>query len=211
MGWSSAASDGLSHRGRPPTSAMLLAGRPPSPIPSRTGGLHVTRNPYAPPTAPVADVSAAGSPLEVDPHVLRACTMMWWSFGMSFLGFCLQLVRGPGTRSVVGAAVGATVGGAIVFLITRWITSKLRAGRNWMRLLLTGLQLAGIALIPLFWDFYKAFLLHAFTDNFASGVITAIQWALSISAVVLINMPGARSWFATMSRGAHAARSPRPS
>lgn len=100
------------------------------------------------------------------------------------------------------------MGGALVFLLTRWATAKLKAGRNWMRLLITLVQIGGLALIPLFWSFYKPLLINEYGGNPAYAVVSGIQWVLNLSAAVLINMPDARSWFATMKRSARAGTSP---
>lgn len=160
------------------------------------------RNPYAPPTAHVADVSVDTPPTEIDRNVLRASNLLWWSFGASCLGSVFRFLRPADSPALpFGGPIGISIGLAVGLLITWWMVSKLRAGRNWMRLLFTIGVLAGIALIPLYWSVYKGILMQ-YANNPLQGILAGIGWILTLSTVVLLNTPSARSWFAAMKRGA---------
>lgn len=162
----------------------------------------MTNNPYAPPTTFVADVAIQPRPTEVHGNVAFSCKLLWWSFGISMVGFVLQLFMLPMGGVFLGALIGAGIGGAIGLGITYWLTLKLTAGRNWMRLLITVSTLLWIAFIPLLWSFDRQALSNAFAPNLAQGAITGIQLILSVTVVVLINSAGARSWFYAMKHGA---------
>jgi hypothetical protein len=156
----------------------------------------MTQNPYAPPTAPVADIAGA-PPVATHPHVLLACKLMWASMVVSLASSIPDLFKLPGSLSIVAAIISLLIGTAIGFAIVWWFTIKLKAGRNWMRLLLTVFQVVGIVFVLLFWDFYKtAFSLMA--PDPVRIVLMGAQWLLSLVAVVLINLPGARAWFAAV-------------
>jgi hypothetical protein len=155
----------------------------------------MTRNPYAPPESTVVDIVSAPSASGGRTHVVRACTLLWWSFGVAALGSVLNLARQPEAFLVVAGLVGIVIGGAIGFFIVLWQTTKLRAGRNWMRLLITVLHVGGILAIPIFWRFLRPYFLQYLAQP-VSGVFALVQWVLILSAVVLINTPNARAWFA---------------
>ena len=162
----------------------------------------MTHNPYSPPATRVDDLRADGPVTGVDRDVFRACKLMWWSFGAALLAAALHFALSSDKSSIVARAIVAAIVSALAFLLTRWTTAKLKAGRNWMRLLITLLQIGGLPLIPLFWSFYKPILISQYGGNPAYAVASGAQWILNLSAAVLINTPSARSWFATMKRGA---------
>lgn len=125
---------------------------------------------------------------------------MWWAFGAAVIGAAFRVSFSSQTSLLIARLIGAAIGGGIAFFWTYWVTTKLRAGRNWMRLLITVTQVAGIAALALFWSFYKPLLVNLYSSNAAYAVATAIQWTLNLAAIALINTPAARSWFAAMKR-----------
>jgi hypothetical protein len=156
----------------------------------------MNRNPYSPPTAQVADMPPQ-LPGEIDPNVQRACKLIWWSFGLGLVAEAMLVFRMPMPSGAgqVGFVIGLLLAFAIGFFIVRWIVSKLRAGRNWMRLLYSILCVLGIVwlLTPgaakATWAMY--------TNNPALGVAGIANWVLSMWVLVLINTRSARTWFAT--------------
>ena len=159
----------------------------------------MANNPYSPPTAPLADMAA--DPLEKNDAVWNACMLLWVSFGISLISLILDSVRAPAAGSPVAAIIGVLVGCAIGFLITRWIVSKLKAGRNWMRLLLTICTVLGYVSVALFWGFYRDHVFPIYAKNPMSAVFAGLQTILGFCSVVLLNTPGARAWFASAKRG----------
>src|SRR5262245_55955802 len=132
----------------------------------------MTHNPYAPPAAPVADVPPVDATSAIDRHVRLACTLFWWAF---WAAIAAQATRAPlelGSRSALMVAISAVVGCVLKYFLTLWGVSKLRAGRNWMRLLITIVQLAAVSAIALFWSFYKPLLLLVFGGNPAYAALT---------------------------------------
>lgn len=156
------------------------------------------RNPYAPPTAEVADVANLDAPTTIDRYVSRACQLMWWSFGIGAIlqiWTFAQLMR----TSVPAAILGAVFGLGIGFGVTWWVAAKLKAGRNWMRLLMTTLAVLGLLCIPLFPDVYRrTFTLYL--ANPPQAIAALVQWPISLLTIVFINMPSARAWFRDMKR-----------
>jgi hypothetical protein len=159
----------------------------------------MNRNPYAPPTAQVADLPPAPKG-EIDPNVLRACKLIWWSFGLGIVveGLVLAYMPVPSGAGRVGFAVGVLIALVIGFFIVRWIVSKLRAGRNWMRLLYTILCLLGLAWLLLAPGAART-TLTLYTNNPVMGVAGTANWILSIWVVFLLNTRSARAWFTAAS------------
>src|SRR5580693_109198 len=93
----------------------------------------MSQNPYSPPAAPVADLPTGNAGDNRD--VWNACKLLWVSCAMNVMSPLLGGV--PHVAPPVGGIVEELVSDAIQVLITYWIVSKLKAGRNWMRLLLT--------------------------------------------------------------------------
>src|SRR5882757_799089 len=104
---------------------LLIQSKPQS---RRRAVTAMEHNPYSPPTTPVADIH--GDSVIDNREVLIACKLFWVSFGLSLVGTASDVLRQSAIPLVIGGLIGAAVG----FAITRWIVSKLKAGRNWMRL-----------------------------------------------------------------------------
>jgi len=157
-------------------------------------------NPYKPPAARVEDLPASNSIAAIDARVARACALLWWSFGASVLGLVLREAFSSATSSAAVRVIIAVVGAVLSFLYVLWITSKLKAGRNWMRWLFSLLEIGSLVVVALFWNYYKPTFSAFYSGNPNYAVMTAAQWILHLAAVVLINTPGARAWFAAMKR-----------
>jgi hypothetical protein len=155
------------------------------------------------PPSPGEDViSIVEAPVSIDPFVQRACILLWWSFGFGFTGQlwgAAELAR----LSIITAVIVGALAFAIGYGITRWITSKLKLGRAWMRTFLSTACVLGLIAIPVFPDFYlRSVALYSATPVRAATAF--LQWVSSILVIVLINMPSARSWFRDLKR--HATR-----
>jgi hypothetical protein len=159
----------------------------------------MSHNPYTPPTSHVDDPSVASVDPDGDRDVLRATRLLWISFGVGILGFILEIFQ-PDVAGVP-LIIGLVFGIAIAFLITWWITAKLEAGRNWMRILLTVLMVLGVVGPLLLWDFYKTAVFAVYATNPIKAVVDLGQYALGIAAVVLLFTPRSRAWFAAMKAG----------
>jgi hypothetical protein len=79
--------------------------------------------------------------------------------------------------------------------LTLWIVSKLRAGRNWMRLLLTIGPMLSVFGLQRAWNFYSstAFPIYSGDPIKAAALLEFIP---SILAAVLLNVRSSRAWFA---------------
>jgi hypothetical protein len=156
------------------------------------------RNPYAPPTTPVADIASdpvASDPVVPNREVLLACKLYWVSFGLSFIGSVSGLLRISNVTLLMASVIGLIIGGAIGFVITRWIVSKLKAGKNWMRLFLTIGAVLGYFSIPIFWKFYSSTVFPIYALNPIKAGLTVLDIIPNTWALVLLNVPRSRAWF----------------
>jgi hypothetical protein len=151
-------------------------------------------NPYAPPTARVSDIPS-GTPIGPDKNVELACKLMWLGLWLSLLDGVLDLFHVSGAAEIFGTLIGTLVGLGIGYVIVRWFTRTLRAGRNWMRWLITILNVLGWLTVPIFWDFYARFVLPQLIARPISMVSLLVQSVVGIVAVVLLHTGSARQWF----------------
>jgi high-affinity Fe2+/Pb2+ permease len=150
-------------------------------------------NPYSPPTAPVADFH--GDSVIDNRNVLMACKLFWVSFGLSLVGTASDVLRQSTLPLVIGGLIGAIIGAAVGFALTRWFVSKLKAGRNWMRLLVTILPVLGYLSVPIFWNFYSTMVFASYARNPVMAAISLLQIIPGAWAIVLLNLPRSRAWF----------------
>jgi hypothetical protein len=154
------------------------------------------RNPYTPPATPVADVAIVSVP--TNPDVLFACKLFWVGFGLSIVSKATDIPTESTIPQLIGALIGLTVGGAAGFAITWWIVSKLKAGRNWMRLLATIGAVLGYLSIPIFWKFYASTVFPTYAKNPINAAIDILALIPNIWSIVLLNVPRTRAWFSAM-------------
>ena len=119
---------------------------------------------------------------------------MWIGLGLRLLTGVFKVFDGPGAASIVGVIIGIVVGLGVGYLLLRWITGRLRAGRNWMRWLVTTLNVISWVSVPLLWNFYVQ-LLAPVMKNPITAVITLAEWAIGIAAIVLLHTRPSREWF----------------
>jgi hypothetical protein len=157
------------------------------------------QNPYAPPKATVEDVLASGDQIPPCPDVERACMLFWVSFGVGTISEIFDLFRITGSDHWYFAMLGFFIGCAFGFLITWWITRKLRAGRNWMRWLITIVNVASYLAILVFWDFFSlAF--RAYSQNVTAAIFAGMQMLIGGAGLVLLFTRASRDWFDEQSR-----------
>jgi hypothetical protein len=161
----------------------------------------MAHNPYTPPAAHVDDSAPA---TWVDPEggrdVFRACVIFWVSFGLSAVTDLFEIFRSIGgpIAIVVGTIVGMTIGLGVGLLITWWFTSRLKRGRNWMRIRLTALALLSIASSILFWNWYRDSVLPLYESNPVLAVLGGLQFLLWLASLLLLYTPRSNAWFAAM-------------
>ncbi len=156
----------------------------------------MSHNPYTPPTSHVDDPSVAAADPDGNRDVLRSTLLIWISFGLGVIGFFLEMFNIVGSQ--VPVLISLAIGLAVAFLITWWVTAKLKRGRNWMRILITVLMVLGVVGPLLFWDFYKTIVVAQYAGQPIKGVFDLAQYALSIIAVLLLYTARSRAWFAAM-------------
>jgi len=158
----------------------------------------MTSNPYAPPSAPVNDAQPQALSLKRPAAVDRACTLLWCSVGLSILSMVLEnmvTVQPPAAmKGLLGLLLGVP--------ITLWFTTKLKRGRNWMRVVLTTLTVLGVLMVP--------FMLLALRQIYVAGqgahfavlivniAMTIVRVALIVVVTILINLRAAKEWFQAM-------------
>ena len=163
----------------------------------------MVRDPYAPPSAPVADIKFV--PTAPPSDVNTACDLYWASFAVSMLVGLIDGVRQSSAPLAIDALIGAVIGGLIGGVVTWWTVSKLKAGRNWMRLFLTTMTIVFCVSVPVFWPFYRDALSPAFLGTRLRMVETAVQIVLSLWSLFLINRTKSREWFMSMKRARQSA------
>ena len=163
--------------------------------------METSNNPYAPPKALALEVPPEAPP-EKNKHVEWACKLMWFGMGLSVLASLLVVfTTGGDSPERMLEIIGEVVGLAIGFLIVWWFTNKLRAGRNWMRMLITILTVVGLVVFAI-----VAVVMLSIEDGadyagtmFEMAPMETIsmfgQTALSVAEVVLINTSSSRAWF----------------
>ena len=162
-------------------------------------------NPYAPPGAPVGEGRPQPPSREPPTAVVRACWLLWCTVALSSVDIVVTHLLGFNTTTIVSDVFGVVFGA----LLTLWFTSKLRRGRNWMRLLLTTL----IVLAFMFLSFVGVATWKLYTTAYAMRPVPLIvclaflliQYSLNMASVVLINTRDARVWFRAMREGSSGA------
>jgi hypothetical protein len=128
------------------------------------------------------DAASAGKPAAV----VRAVTLLWASIGLGLL----WLIVDP-TSALYDAE--APVGGTVVLLalsiaFLAFLTVKISAGRNWARIVF--LVMFVVSMVPtvlLFAD--------GFQQSPGGGVVSLVQMALQIYALLLLFTDPGRRWF----------------
>lgn len=151
-------------------------------------------NPYAPPTAAVAEVIST-KPAQAPREVKRAVRLLWVSLVISllsfFLGIVSQSIQGPIEAELAGVVF------VIVFMligvgIVAWIFHKIARGRNWARILWLLLVASNVVYSAFNWrqtiDIAKVAPLLA--------AINLIGTVIEFYAVFLLFSRPAAPWFA---------------
>jgi hypothetical protein len=153
----------------------------------------MSHNPYTPPTSHVDDPSVVSADPDGNRDVLRSTLLIWISFGLGVIGFFLEMFNNVGSEVPVLFSLAIAL--AIAFLITWWVTAKLKRGRNWMRILITVLVVLAVAGPLLFWE---TLVVAEYAGQPIKGVFDLAQYALSIIAVLLLYTARSRAWFTAM-------------
>jgi len=158
----------------------------------------MSQNPYAPPKTEVADAQIAGlDDVEGRRDVYRACTLMWINFGFALLSTGIEVVRNFGTTGTA-EYVGMAIGMSIAFLIYWWFTTKLKAGRNWMRVLITVLTVLAFCMIPVMWNAMVKTMVPLYSQFPLDIILSVLQWVSSLVVVWLLYTRRSRDWFKAM-------------
>jgi hypothetical protein len=93
--------------------------------------------------------------------------------------------------------------------MTLWFTTKLKRGRNWMRLLMTTLSVLAVVFVPLMWQVMRQVYMTVFAGQPAqlafTVAVTLLQYVLNLVVAILINTRGARIWFRAMKERGYSA------
>jgi hypothetical protein len=154
---------------------------------------------HAPPVTPVVNL-AEGRPL-ANRDVWNACRLIWASVVIAFVQDVFAIAREPSGAAIVGAVIGALIGGALVVFILLWITAKLKARRNWMRLLVTYGAIAGYLSVPILWQFYGHSVFSYYANNTVALIVDSSRTVLSLCAIVFLNTRSSRAWFKSARSG----------
>ena len=142
----------------------------------------MSRNPYAPPTASVADPPSVSIPRPLE--VTLAVRLQWLSF---VLGFASGVMRESWNDRWVVAAVSIAIYAAIV----AWLIFKLGRGRNWARIVYTVLVLLGYVSIVTSWHVYIA----AYHGHPELLVLDILDTLADIGGLYFVFTKAANAWF----------------
>ncbi len=160
-------------------------------------------NPYTPPASQVQDVPASTeADADGDADVTKACMLIWGVYTLSLINGLKIFIR-LATQSFplfVFTVISTAIGLAIVLLIAHWMTTKLKAGRNWMRVLLVVLTVASLAFRLLYWKTHFTQVIELYGSDKLLLVISVVQLAVWLTAMGLLFTARSRRWFAAMKR-----------
>lgn len=142
-------------------------------------------NPYAPPTADVADIAAPF--IEKPRQVVLAIRILWVSLCIGIPDIVYQMFK-TGAEDT-GLFVAAVVVQAIVLALVGLLIVKIAAGRNWARIAFLTLVVLGVALMLLVER-------TVLTSNALHVVTATIQTLLEAVAMYLVFIGTGRHWFA---------------
>ena len=161
--------------------------------------METRENLYAPPRA--VELELPADTPDQGRHVELACKLWWIGFALSVLTSLLALYRHTGTPNLGSEITGEVIALAVSLAFVYWFTTKLRAGRNWMRLLVTILGITGFALLGLVYLLLRQtglapqFFSEVYAGSPIESVSLIVQFVLSLIELVLINTPSSRAWF----------------
>ncbi len=158
----------------------------------------MSHNPYTPPAAPVADPVGTDVDPEGSRDVLKTNMLLWISLGLGVVNYVLDVSRLAAQASLMIALIALAFGVGIGILMNWWFTHKLKAGRNWMRILLTVFGILAVVVPLVFWDFYKAALTAQYASSTMKAVVGALQYSSWVVAIVFLHTKRSRDWFAAM-------------
>jgi hypothetical protein len=142
----------------------------------------MSRNPYAPPEASVADGDQ--EPAREKPLAIRrAVALMWSSLALNILIFVIdwrfQVSQSPALVAVLSELIGVA--------LSVWLIVKITVGRNWARIVyLVLLALALIVIVP-------EILGSASRAAHVAG-LRMIELGMDFATMYLVFVPG-REWF----------------
>ena len=158
------------------------------------------RNPYAAPDAVVADVAVPDAVPPENKHVKWACIVLWCSLAITLIALPVTVRQQPAVVSDTfgwgGTLATGIIGAVLAALIIWWVTAKLGAGRNWMRLLVTVFYGFSTLISPFAWAASET-AAQSFATPFI-GTLTILSYITNVATLVLVNTPSAREWFAAM-------------
>jgi hypothetical protein len=160
------------------------------------------QNPYSPPKAPVSEVETATASPTPNSHVELACKVLLLNLGLSVVSGLMELwtiYRTTVTLVFIGSVIGQAVAMVIAFLIVFWVIRKLRLARNWMRWLITALNIVGYLLMAGFWSYFKPIYAGILQSSPVAALLFITQSILGLVVLGLIHTPSARAWFAAHS------------
>jgi hypothetical protein len=153
----------------------------------------MSHNPYAPPTAPVADIITSTSEPGGSRDVERACKLLWVAYWVQqLLGAIGDVISFPDDIGLI--VVSSLIAAVIAFFITRWFVLKLRARRNWMRILLASTTVRLVVVSFMFWGRVTS----RDAGNLPHAIAFWSQVVIYSVAVLLLFTARSRSWFAVV-------------
>jgi hypothetical protein len=152
-------------------------------------------NPYAPPSARVADAEAAGS-IERPPSVTRAVCLLWASFALILPSTIYEVLHPePDITLGVNLSIFAFIVGLSV-VYNYWLNGAAWKGKGYARWVQVVLAVLGYTLIFGVWfdDLASEFLKYPWYVQ----ACELLSYVTEIAGIILLFTPSANAWYREM-------------
>jgi len=155
----------------------------------------VSRNPYAPPGATVADPPTP--PIQRPPLVARAVQLLWISFVIGLIGTFVHETVATSLEWII-----TTVFVAVYSAVVVWLLYKIGRRRNWARIVYLVLAMISYLMMALDWRSYY----YSYWDHPGWIVLDFMGIAAELVALGLLFCRPANAWFRARSQPDQTAR-----
>jgi hypothetical protein len=146
-------------------------------------------NPFAPPGAPVADITSPDEPAGRPPEVVRAVGLLWLNYAIGII----VMIISWNYQTTLSTPMRIWIQQFLGFLLALWVYHKIYEGRNWARILHLVIVLLSIAGSVLAYRFIAQMLSSAPAMVKASLLLSPM---LNLYIVWLLFFTPGRKWFA---------------
>jgi len=144
----------------------------------------MSRNPYAPPSATVADPPVP--PIQRPRLIARALQLLWISFVLGLIGTFVHETQSPALEWLITLVFVALYGAVVV-----WLFFKIGRGRNWARIVYLVLAVISYLMLSLDWRSYY----YSYRQHPGWVWLDFAGIAAELAALALLFSRPANRWF----------------